>query len=118
VIERLALFAPLVAGVNVTLSVQLAPAANVAGATGHAFEDGAVTANCAASVPPNAILLIVSAAVPLLVSVRVRAALVVVTPWSPNARLVVAAGGALLTVSAATPPVPVPPSASDVVPTL
>ena len=96
----------MLAGVNVTLIVQVAPAASVPGDTGQAFEGGAVTANCAASAPPSAILLIVSAAVPLLVSVSARTALIVVTPWSLNATLVADS------VTAATPPVPVPLSAT------
>jgi hypothetical protein len=77
---RLALFAPLLDGVNVTLIVQLAPAANVAGATGQAFDVAPDTANCPACAPLTVVLVIVSAAPPLLVSVSVRAALLAPTP--------------------------------------
>lgn len=94
-------------GVKLRLSVQLTPTARVAGATGQAPVAGAVAANCAASVPPTDTLLMVSAAVPVLVTVSVCEP-EPPTAVLPNETLVVGVGGALLTVSAGTPPVPVP----------
>jgi hypothetical protein len=74
-ILTLALRAPAAEGVKSTRIVQLAPAASVLEASGHVV----VSAKSAAFVPVTLILLIVSAAVPELVSVTVWAALVVPT---------------------------------------
>jgi len=74
-ILTLALRTPEVDGEKVTRMVQLAPAANVLGASGQVL----VSAKSAAFVPVRPMLLIVSAAVPVFVSVAVWAALVVPT---------------------------------------
>jgi hypothetical protein len=71
----LALRPPFAEGVNVTLSVQLAPAASVVGLSGQVF----VCAKSAALAPLSEMLVMVSAAEPLFVSVTVLAALVVPT---------------------------------------
>jgi hypothetical protein len=78
-IERLALFIPSLVGVNVTFSVQFAPAARVAGKSGQPLDVGEVTANCCGE-PDIEMLLISSAAVPPLLRVSVRGVLVVPTP--------------------------------------
>ena len=75
VMLTLALRAPDAAGVKVTLMAQFAPAASVLGLSGQAE----VVAKSAAFVPPDAMLVMVSGAVPLFVSVTVFAALVVPT---------------------------------------
>ncbi len=74
-IEMLALRDPVADGVKVTLIVQFAPAASVLGLMGQVF----VCAKSLAFVPLTVMLVIVSAAVPLLVSVTDLAALVVPT---------------------------------------
>ena len=74
-IVTLALRLPVAEGENVTLIAQFAPAASVFGLSGQVF----VWAKSAAFVPLTPTLLIVSAAVPLLVSVTDFAALVVPT---------------------------------------
>src|SRR5437660_901588 len=75
VILTLALRVPVAVGVNVTLMVQEAPAANVLELLGHVL----VWAKSPALVPVRPILLMVRAAVPLLVSATAWAALVVLT---------------------------------------
>ena len=74
-ILTLALRAPFAEGVKVTLRMQFAPAASVFGLMGQVF----VWAKSPALVPLTETLVMVSAAVPLLVSVTVCAALVVPT---------------------------------------
>ena len=74
-IVTLALRLPVAEGVKVTLIAQLLPAASVLGLIGHVF----VWAKSPAFVPLTAMLVIASAAVPLLVSVTDFAALVVPT---------------------------------------
>jgi len=76
--------APEAVGVKVTLMEQLAPAAKVAGLVGQAFAPVLV----AAKSPEAANELMVKAAVPVLVSVIVIGALVVVSGWLPKPRLV------------------------------
>src|SRR5205823_525937 len=76
--------APEAVGVKVTLMEQLAPAAKVAGLVGQAFAPVLV----AAKSPEAANELMVKAAVPVLVSVIVIGALVVVSSWLPKSRLV------------------------------
>jgi hypothetical protein len=71
----LALRAPLADGVKVTLIAQVALAASVLGPMGQVF----VWVKSAAFVPARPILVIVSSAVPLFVTVTVCAALVVFT---------------------------------------
>ena len=71
----LALRAPVTLGVKVTLIVQLLPAGNVLGLMGQVL----VCAKSPALVPATLIVVIVRSAVPLLVSVTVCAALVVLT---------------------------------------
>jgi len=68
--------APKAVGENVTLILQLAPAASVAGLMGHAEAPVLVSAKS----PEAAIVLIVKAAVPVFVNVTTCAALVVVSP--------------------------------------
>jgi hypothetical protein len=69
----LAVRVPIAVGLNVTLIVQLAPAARVLGLMGQVV----LCAKSPALVPVIPILLMVSAAVPLFVSVTVFGALVV-----------------------------------------
>jgi hypothetical protein len=76
--------AVVVLGVKVTLRVQLAPAARVAGLTGHAVAPVLVSAKSDALTPANEILLIVRATFAPLVRVTVWAALVVLTVWLPK----------------------------------
>jgi hypothetical protein len=71
---------PIAVGAKVTLMVQLPFAATVAGDTGQLF----VCAKSPALVPVMVIPLMVSAALPLFVSVTVCAALVVFIGWLPN----------------------------------
>src|SRR5207248_1424488 len=71
-------------GVKVTLMVQLAPAAKVAGLVGQALAPVLV----AVKSPEAAKELMVKAAVPVLVSVTVIGALVVASSWLPKSRLV------------------------------
>ena len=66
---------PLAAGVNVTLMVQLELAASVEGVSGQLF----VWPKSPGFVPPRAMLLMVSGAVPVFESVTVCSALVVLT---------------------------------------
>lgn len=98
VILTVALREPATEGENVTLIVQLAPDASVAGLSGQLAD----SAKSAAFVPPTAILLIVSGAVPLLVRVIVCAALVVPTFWLPKLAL----AGLSVTPGADVTPVP------------
>src|SRR5215470_6242597 len=79
-IVRFPVLAPTTVGVNVTLMVQFAPAASVAGSIPHVF--------VSAKSPEVPIELIVNVLVPLFVRVTVCAALVVVSNWPPNVRLV------------------------------
>src|SRR5438105_15044146 len=72
--------APEVVGVKVTLIEQLAPAAKVAGLVGQALAPVLV----AAKSPEAAKEVIVKAAVPVLVSVAVTGALVVMSSWLPK----------------------------------
>src|SRR5437016_4994028 len=76
--------APKAVGVKVTLMVQFAPAAKVAGLVGQALAPVLV----AAKSPEGANELIVKAAVPVFVSVTVIAVLVVASSWLPKPRLV------------------------------
>lgn len=74
-IVTLALRLPVAEGVKVTPIAQLLPAASVLGLIGHVF----VWAKSPAFVPPTPMLVMVSGAAPLLVSVTDCAALVVPT---------------------------------------
>ena len=85
-------------GANVTLIVQFAPAASVAGPMGQALAPVLVSAKS----PEAVIELIVKAAVPVFVSVTVWAALVVFSICPPKVRL---AGES--PTPGAEPPVPV-----------
>src|SRR5258708_6873096 len=89
--------APAAVGVNVTLIVQFAFAASVAGLIGQAV----APVLDAAKSPDAAMELIVKGPVPVFESVTVCAGLVVATTWLPNVRVV----GASRT--AGTTPVPV-----------
>src|SRR5213082_2516064 len=82
--DSVPLRAPEAVGVKVTLMEQLAPAAKVAGLVGQACAPVLV----AAKSPEAANELMVKAAVPVLVSVIVIGALVVVSGWLPKPRLV------------------------------
>jgi len=86
---------PAAVGVKVTLIVQFALAANVAGSVPHVF--------VSAKSPDAAIEMIVRGAVPVFVSVTVCAALVVFSAWLPKVRVV----GASITAGAGFAPVPV-----------
>jgi hypothetical protein len=81
---RLAVRDPEAVGPNVTTIVQLPPAASVALPLGHV----SLSEKSPAFAPVTPILLIVSAAVPELVNVTVRAPLVDPTNWFPNETLV------------------------------
>jgi O-antigen ligase len=72
---------PLAEGVNVTLMVQLAPAATE---LPHVF----VCAKLLPLVPLTVRLVIRKAALPVLLSMTVRAVLVLLTGWLPKPRLV------------------------------
>ena len=104
VMVSVALRAPAAVGLKVTLKVQLAPAASVAGNAPQVF--------VWAKSPLVAMALIVSGALPLLVSVTVCAALVVPTFWLPKLRLAgdsvtagaVGAAGEILVTKASLPP--------------
>jgi hypothetical protein len=85
---------PVAVGVNVTLIVQFAFAASIAGSVPHVFV-------CAKS-PDAAMELIVSAAFPVFVTVTVCAALCVFSNWLPKVRLV----GASVTAGAGIAPIP------------
>src|SRR5437016_6091171 len=76
--------APEAVGVEVTLMVQVPPAAKVAGLVGQALAPVLV----AAKSPEGANELIVKAAAPVFVSVTVIGALVVASSWLPKSRLV------------------------------
>src|ERR1700694_2222853 len=76
--------AAVVVGVKVTLRVQLAPAARVAGLIGHAVAPVLVSAKSDALAPANEILLIVRATFAPLVRVTVLGAPVVLTAWLPK----------------------------------
>src|SRR5438034_535273 len=82
--DRVPVRAPEAVGVKVTLMVQFAPAAKVAGLVGQALALVLV----AAKSPEAANELIVKAAVPVFVSVTVIGALVVASGWLPKSRLV------------------------------
>src|SRR4051812_22480441 len=71
---------PVVVGAKVVLIEQDALTASVAGAIGHVLVR-------AKSLPVTAMAVMASGAVPVLVNVVVRAALVVPTSWEPNAWL-------------------------------
>jgi hypothetical protein len=91
--------APLAAGVKVTLIVQVALAASVLGLMGQV----SVSPKSLAFAPLTAMLLNMSAAVPLLVSMIARVALVVPTFWFPKLTLV----GLRVTAGAEITPLPV-----------
>ena len=91
--------APSAVGVNVTLILQFAPAASVAGLIGQAVAPVLVSAKS----PEAAMVLIVRGPVPVSVSVTICAVLVVFSCWLPKARLV----GASPTAGAGFAPVPV-----------
>ena len=82
-IPTLALRLPVAAGVKLTVIVQVALTASVAGPEGQVF----VCAKSAEFVPATAMLLIVSGAVPLFVSVTDCVPLVVPTRWPANVKL-------------------------------
>src|SRR5437016_2226284 len=82
--ESVPVRAPEAVGVKVTLMVQFAPAAKVAGLVGQALAPVLV----AAKSPEAANELIVKAAAPVFVSVTVIGALVVASSWLPKSRLV------------------------------
>jgi hypothetical protein len=79
VTERVALRAAATVGLNVTLIVQFAPAARL---EAHVF----VKAKSPGFAPEMAMLVIVRDASPVFDRVTLRAALVVLTGWFPNAR--------------------------------
>src|SRR5260370_22729444 len=91
--------APAAVGVNVTLIVQFAFAASVAGAIGQAVAPVLV----AAKSPDAAMELIVRGPVPVFVSVTVCAGLVVFSDWLAKVRVV----GASITAGTGVTPVPV-----------
>src|SRR5260370_644646 len=91
--------APVAVGVNVTLIVQFAFTASVAGLIGQALAPVLVPAKS----PEPAMELIVRGPVPVFVSVTVCAALVVFSSWLPKVRLV----GASPTSGVGFAPVPV-----------
>jgi hypothetical protein len=66
---KVAVLVPVLVGVNVTLTVQFAPAARVAGAIGHAVAPVELAANWSGFKPVRVMLLIVSGALPMLVTV-------------------------------------------------
>jgi hypothetical protein len=72
---------PLAAGLNVTLTVQLAPAATLA-------PQLLLCAKSPGFAPVSVMLLMLKAALPVLLSVKVWAELVVPTAWLPKARVV------------------------------
>src|SRR5207253_88876 len=76
--------APEAVGVKVTLMVQFAPAAKVAGRVGQALAPVLVAAKSLEAANE----LIVKAAAPVFVSVTVIGALVVASSWLPKSRLV------------------------------
>src|ERR1700693_4428065 len=76
--------AAVVVGVKVTLRVQFAPAARVAGLIGHAVAPVLVSVKSDALAPANEILLIVRATFAPLVRVTVLGALMVLTAWLPK----------------------------------
>jgi len=90
---------PAAVGVNVTLIVQFAFAASIAGVIGQAV----VPVLVAAKSPDPAMEMIVRGPVPVFVSVTVCAVLVVFSAWLPNVRLV----GASITVGVGVSPLPV-----------
>src|SRR6202171_3635396 len=90
---------PAAMGVNVTLIVQLAPAAS--GVAGGVIGQGVAPALAAKS-PDAAMEMIVRGPVPVLVSVSVCAALVVFNVWLPKVRFV----GASITAGVGIAPVP------------
>ena len=83
-IDTLALREPAAVGVNVTLIVQDAPAANVLEPVGQVL----VCAKSPAFVPVSPMLLMLSPALPLFVSVMLWGLLLVPTFWLLNVRLV------------------------------
>ena len=98
VIVRFPERAPTAVGANVTLMLQFAPAARVAGLIGHAVPPVLVSAKS----PEAAIELTVKAPAPVLVRVTGCAALVVVSNWPLKVILV----GTSPTPGAVTDPVP------------
>src|SRR6202171_230700 len=103
---------PAIVGVNVTLIMQLAPAASdVAG--GVIGQADAPVLVCAKS-PDAAMEMIVRGPVPVLVSVPGCAALVVFSVWLPKVRLV----GASITAGVGIAPVPLSPTLCELVLTL
>jgi hypothetical protein len=90
---------PAIVGVNVTLIVQLAFTASIAGVIGQAVVPVLVSAKS----PDLAMEMIVRGPVPVFVSVTVCAGLVVFRSWLPNVRLV----GASITVGVGVSPLPV-----------
>jgi hypothetical protein len=89
---------PAAVGVNVTLIVQFAFAASIAGVIGQAVVPVLVSAKS----PDAAMELIVRGPVPEFVSVTVCAALVVFSAWLPKVRVV----GASVTAGVGTAPIP------------
>ena len=87
--------APTAVGANVTLIVHVAPAARVVGLIGHAFTPVLVSAKS----PEAAMVLIVKGPVPVFFRLTGCAALVVVSIWPLNVKLV----GVSPTLGAATP---------------
>src|SRR5437899_956036 len=89
--------APVAAGANVTVKVQLAKGAIGPPASGQgAAPEPATATKSPGFVPARTMLVMLRVAVPLLVRVTVCAGLLVLTRWSPKARLV----GAKVTVGA------------------
>lgn len=93
--------APSAVGVNVTLILQFAPAASVAGLIGQAVAPVLVSAKSLGA--GMEMVLIVRGPVPVFVSVTICAVLVVFSCWLPKARLV----GASITAGVGFAPVPV-----------
>src|SRR5260370_37518722 len=89
---------PAAVGVNVTLIVQFAFTASIAGVTGQAVVPVLVSAKS----PDAAMEMIVRGPVPVFVRVTVRAALVVFSAWLPKVRVV----GASITAGAGFAPIP------------
>jgi len=110
VMATLAACAPVAVGVNFTPNLQLpAGATGVAAVSEQAVPElGAPSKNCVGFVPPNAMLAMLSVAVPVLVTVTSVPPLLVPFRWFPNGML----SGATL----AFDTVPVPFSATDCVP--
>src|SRR6202035_3196470 len=97
-IDKLALRLPAAVGEKVALTLQLAPTAIVFGLSGQVVPG----VKSAGLVPPTVTLLIVSGALPLLVTVTDCDPLLVPTAWLPKARLL----ALRLTPGTAAAPVP------------